>query len=165
MTATYWEIGRRIVESEMHGENRADYGEKLVEQLAIDLSRRFGRGFGKANLWQMRRFYRTWPEKGILQTSSGESGSSVIAPTVSELPLSRPASPYRDLPTFGSWRHIADGVCDLEEDSDFQAESEEFLECRNMASTSLAVDSILWPRSPTCIMRIKLPTTLHVWVQ
>jgi predicted GNAT family N-acyltransferase len=37
MTATYWEIGRRIVESEMRGEVRADYGEKLVEQLATDL--------------------------------------------------------------------------------------------------------------------------------
>ncbi len=31
MTATYWEIGWRIVESEMRGENRADYGEQLVE--------------------------------------------------------------------------------------------------------------------------------------
>jgi DUF1016 N-terminal domain len=59
MTATYWEIGRRIVESEMRGEDRADYGEKLVEQLAKDLTQRFGRGFGRANLWQMRGFYRT----------------------------------------------------------------------------------------------------------
>ena len=85
MTATYWEIGRRIVESEMRGEVRADYGEKLVEQLAIDLSRQFGRGFGKANLWQMRGFYRTWPEKNILQTSSGESARSVIASTTPDI--------------------------------------------------------------------------------
>ena len=73
MTATYWEIGRRIVQYEQKGEARADYGQQLVEQLAIDLSRQFGRGFRRANLWQMRAFYRVWPERTILQTSSGES--------------------------------------------------------------------------------------------
>jgi predicted nuclease of restriction endonuclease-like (RecB) superfamily len=73
MTATYWEIGRRIVQYEQRGEARADYGQQLVEQLAIDLSRQFGRGFGRANLWQMRAFYRAWPEPKILQTPSGES--------------------------------------------------------------------------------------------
>jgi predicted nuclease of restriction endonuclease-like (RecB) superfamily len=73
MTATYWEIGRRIVQYEQRGEVRADYGQQLVEQLANDLSRQFGRGFGRANLWQMRAFYRAWPEPKILQTPSGES--------------------------------------------------------------------------------------------
>ena len=50
MTATYWEIGRRIVESEMRGKKRADYGERLVERLAVDLTEQFGRGFGKISL-------------------------------------------------------------------------------------------------------------------
>ena len=45
MTATYWEIGRRIVEFEQQGETRAEYGEQLVEQLSRDLTQRFGRGF------------------------------------------------------------------------------------------------------------------------
>ncbi len=84
MTATYWEIGRRIVEWEMRGENRADYGEQLVERLAGDLTRQFGRGFGKANLWQMRGFYRAWPDQEILQTPSGEfaipSPSAQVSP-------------------------------------------------------------------------------------
>ena len=73
MTATYWQIGRRIVQYEQKGEARADYGQQLVEQLASDLSRQFGRGFGTSNLWQMRAFYRAWPEQKILQTTSGES--------------------------------------------------------------------------------------------
>ncbi len=60
-TATYWEVGRRIVESEMRGEKRADYGERLVERLAIDLSKQFGRGFGKISLWRMRAFFQAWP--------------------------------------------------------------------------------------------------------
>ena len=38
MTAAYWEIGRRIIQSEQRGEARAGYGEQLIEQLASDLS-------------------------------------------------------------------------------------------------------------------------------
>jgi DUF1016 N-terminal domain len=50
MTAAYWEIGRRIVHSEQRGESRADYGKRLIKQLATDLSKQFGRGFGSTNL-------------------------------------------------------------------------------------------------------------------
>jgi hypothetical protein len=54
MTATYWQIGRRIVEEEQQGQQRADYGERLVTRLAKDLTTRFRRGFGYRNLYQMR---------------------------------------------------------------------------------------------------------------
>ncbi len=77
MTAAYWEIGRRIVQSEQRGEARAGYGQQLVEQLAKDLSMQFGRGFGNANLWKMRAFYLTWPSDRILSTLSRESDKSI----------------------------------------------------------------------------------------
>jgi hypothetical protein len=70
MTATYWEIGRRIVKSEQRREKRAEYGEALLRKLASDLTARFGRGFGVANLAHMRKFFLTWPEEKILQTPS-----------------------------------------------------------------------------------------------
>lgn len=89
MTATYWEIGRRIVESEMRGEKRADYGERLVEQLAVDLTKQFGRGFGRASLWRMRGFYQAWPDKKILATPLRESGES---PSLSKIDSSLLAS-------------------------------------------------------------------------
>src|SRR5688500_18416208 len=57
MTATYWEIGRRIVELEQGGEKRAAYGEELLQRLAEDLSERFGRGFSRQNLQNMRKLY------------------------------------------------------------------------------------------------------------
>lgn len=38
MTATYWEIGRRIVEYEQKGQARAEYGRQLVDRLAADLT-------------------------------------------------------------------------------------------------------------------------------
>lgn len=57
MTATYWEIGRRIVEFEQGGEARAAYGTQLIERLSVDLSQRYKRGFSTRNLWQIRTFY------------------------------------------------------------------------------------------------------------
>jgi hypothetical protein len=54
MTATYWEIGRRIVEFEQRGKARAEYGAELLERLSSNLSTRFGRGFSIPNLENMR---------------------------------------------------------------------------------------------------------------
>jgi hypothetical protein len=42
MTADYWEIGRRIVETEQAGAVRANYGDELIKQLANDLSTQLG---------------------------------------------------------------------------------------------------------------------------
>jgi len=70
MTATYWEIGRRIVEFEQGGEKRAEYGEALLERLAQDLNAKFGRGFRRSNLFQIRAFYLAYRE--IVQTPSGQ---------------------------------------------------------------------------------------------
>jgi len=69
MTAAYWLTGRRIVEFEQGGKERADYGEDLVRRLSTDLTAKFGRGFAKSNLYQMRSFYLS--HMGILQTASG----------------------------------------------------------------------------------------------
>jgi predicted nuclease of restriction endonuclease-like (RecB) superfamily len=68
MTATYWEIGRRIVEAQQKGERRAGYGERLIERLAADLTERFGRGFGPDNLELMRLFYLTYPPEKISES-------------------------------------------------------------------------------------------------
>jgi predicted nuclease of restriction endonuclease-like (RecB) superfamily len=73
MTATYWEIGRRIIAYEQGGAERAEYGEVLVRHLATDLSRRFGRGFGTRNLAQMKAFYLAWSDDEIVQTPSAQS--------------------------------------------------------------------------------------------
>jgi predicted nuclease of restriction endonuclease-like (RecB) superfamily len=75
MTAAYWEIGRQIVEGEQKGASRAEYRKGLMERLAQDLTARFGRGFGIANVRQMRRFYVNWSGATIRQTLSGEFAS------------------------------------------------------------------------------------------
>jgi len=71
MTAAYWLIGRRILEFEQKGLERADYGEELLKRLSRDLTSRYGRGFAKSNLYQMRSFYMAYQD--IFQTQSGIS--------------------------------------------------------------------------------------------
>jgi hypothetical protein len=72
MTAAYWLIGRRIVESEQKGKARAQYGEALLAKLSNDLTRQYGRGFGMVNLSQMKKFYLLWHPERIFQTVSEE---------------------------------------------------------------------------------------------
>lgn len=73
MTVSYWEIGRRIVEFEQGGQDRAAYGEALIQRLSADLTNRFGRGFSPRNIEQMRQFYQCWPPEQISQTPSALS--------------------------------------------------------------------------------------------
>lgn len=80
LTATYWEVGRRIVEYEQSGETRAEYGGSLLKKLSVDLTARFGRGFSERNLEQMRLFYTLWP---ISQTLSAKSAATQIPQTPS----------------------------------------------------------------------------------
>lgn len=84
MTAAYWDIGRRIIESEQAGAVRANYGDELIKQLANDLSTQFGRGFGVVNLSQMRRFFLTWPAKRIFQTPSEKSLTPMLINDIRE---------------------------------------------------------------------------------
>ena len=54
---TNFEIGRRIVQEEQRGADRAAYGEQIVSELAKNLTNEFGRGFSTTNLKLMRLFY------------------------------------------------------------------------------------------------------------
>lgn len=91
MTATYWEIGRRIVEFEQRGEVRAEYGEELLKRLAHDLTTRFGRGFSDRSLYKMRLFYLQ--HVGISPAPSAKSPKR-ISPTPSAKSFPLPWSHY-----------------------------------------------------------------------
>jgi len=103
MTATYWEIGRRIIELEQGGQKRAKYGIQLIERLAIDLTERFGRGFSEANIQYMRRFYVEWT---IPQTLSGELQATKLDPK-NRLMSPKPQTPSGQLNQTGSIETVA----------------------------------------------------------
>lgn len=68
MVEAYWLIGKRIVEEEQQGEERAKYGQALIQKLAIDLKAEFGKGFDARNLRNMRTFYQAFPKWNALRT-------------------------------------------------------------------------------------------------
>lgn len=97
MTATYWEIGRRIVEFEQGGEKRAEYGEALLQRLAQDLSAKFGRGFSYPNVNKFRQFYLAFPSANILATPSIESTESILSTPSIELRRQKSQTPSGQL--------------------------------------------------------------------
>jgi predicted nuclease of restriction endonuclease-like (RecB) superfamily len=88
MTATYWEIGRRIVEFEQRGAIRAGYGEQILSKLSHDLTARFGRGFGVDNLELFRAFHLTYPIDISGQRVGGNSESPIRKLGIGETPQS-----------------------------------------------------------------------------
>ena len=84
MVYTYYEIGRLIVQHEQHGKRRADYGQKLLQNLSTRLTERFGKGFSYPNLKRFRQFYQEYSEKKaigstVLSQSDKEKQSIVSA--------------------------------------------------------------------------------------
>lgn len=92
VTTTYWEVGRRIVEYEQGGKERAEYGKELLIRLGNDLTKQHGRGFSMQGLYKMRGFYLGWQifptpsgkleARAKCQAMSGESSGAII-PTLS----------------------------------------------------------------------------------
>jgi len=73
MVEAYWNIGRRIVEEEQKGEERAEYGSFLMKELSKELTKDLGKGFSEVNLRNFRKFYLVFaPNNSIQQTLSAE---------------------------------------------------------------------------------------------
>ena len=68
MVFSYWEIGKRIVEEEQKGEDRAEYGTYLLKNLSEELTHEFGKGYNERCLRRMRQFYLLFPIRSTLRT-------------------------------------------------------------------------------------------------
>ena len=62
---TYWLVGKRIVEQEQHGQDRAEYGKQLLNALSIELTKDFGKGYSARQLRYCRQFYILFPDRSI----------------------------------------------------------------------------------------------------
>lgn len=67
MVESYWQIGQQIVENELQGASRAEYGKGVLKELAERLTTEFGKGFDESNLRYMRLFYRSFPIRDTLR--------------------------------------------------------------------------------------------------
>ena len=79
MVVAYWLIGREIVQEIQGGEERAEYGKQLIEQLSEQLTKKYGRGFSTTNLRYFRTFYTVYSGRKpvIRHIQCGESDSRV----------------------------------------------------------------------------------------
>jgi predicted nuclease of restriction endonuclease-like (RecB) superfamily len=100
MVHTYFEIGRMIVEDEQEGKERAEYGKKVLKDLSIHLTERFGKGFSEQNLRNMRQFYQVYSAKVICQKPSGKLKS--IDTNTNDI-QQKPSAKTRDFTL--SWSH------------------------------------------------------------
>ena len=66
MLLTYWNIGKRIVEQELDGSERAEYGRGLISALAEDLTKEFGKNYSKRNLHYYIKFYQCFSDEQIV---------------------------------------------------------------------------------------------------
>lgn len=75
MVYTYYEIGRRIVEEEQHGENRAAYGQQILQGLSDHLTKAYGKGYSIGNLKNIRQFYMVFSNDQIGETVFSQSSN------------------------------------------------------------------------------------------
>jgi predicted nuclease of restriction endonuclease-like (RecB) superfamily len=105
LTLRNWLIGYHIFEYEQHGNDRAKYGDRLLENLAQDLRKSLGRGFGRRNLFSFRQLYLCYP---IVQSVIAQfAGPLPYASSVPFTPLDWQDDAYfarlfRELP----WTHF-----------------------------------------------------------
>lgn len=65
MVEAYWQIGRRIIEEGQKGKERAEYGTKLIYELATRLTAEFGKGFTETNLKYFHQFFIAFSNRKI----------------------------------------------------------------------------------------------------
>ena len=68
-----WLIGYRIAEEELKGNDRADYGLEIIKKLSKELTKQYGKGFDRSNLYRFLSFYKNFPQ--IVDALSRQSGN------------------------------------------------------------------------------------------
>ncbi|HPA41647.1 MAG TPA: PDDEXK nuclease domain-containing protein, partial [Candidatus Hydrogenedentes bacterium] len=114
MTLAYWLIGREIVESVQGGEERAEYGKQVIDDLSARLTERYGKGFSVTTLQYFRKFYMAYSDRrpAIPRPMGVESGANerIPFPTRKELAPSQIRHPSGTQSGVGflaelSWSH------------------------------------------------------------
>ena len=99
-------LGKYMIEEEQHGEERAEYGAKVLDSLSEFLTKEYGRGYSRSNLAGMRKFYLTYRNRDseIVQSGIGQLGlmqkNGIVQSQIGQLAIDR-----HDFPFKLSWTH------------------------------------------------------------
>lgn len=72
MVEAYWLAGKRIVEDELEGKDRAEYGKSIINKLSTVLTVKFGKGYSTTNIYDFKKFYTTFPDENFFRTLCGK---------------------------------------------------------------------------------------------
>lgn len=95
MVLAYWLIGREIVQELQAGEDRAEYGKQVLEKLASELKKRYGKGFSATNLKNFRLFFQAYPDRlgfGPIRHLTGDELEPAKIPYKTSAELGRTAA-------------------------------------------------------------------------
>lgn len=110
--AANWLVGRRIVEQEQHGRERAEYGKRIIELASQALTAEYGKGYSLTQIKNFKRFYLLFRGLDIQQAVLAESTrisqtlsdqSSALIPSKSQTPSDQFEIRY-NIPNL-SWSH------------------------------------------------------------
>ena len=76
MVIAYWMIGREIVLEIQNGDERAEYGKSIIENLSNKLNKKYGSGFSTTNLGYFRQFYLVFQNREKIYHPTGGNSSS-----------------------------------------------------------------------------------------
>ena len=89
MVIAYWQIGKRILEEEQQGKKRAGYGDFLLEDLSVKLTKDFGKGFDERELRKFRQFYVLFPIRDAVRPELENQNNTLVKSLASKKKLSQ----------------------------------------------------------------------------
>ena len=123
---TSFELGRYIVEEELQGKGRAEYGKRVIDSLSSYLTEKYGRGFSRTNLFNMRKFYLAYQKRQdeIVQSQTGQLGemdaAGIVQSRTGQFNVLPELSPFKL-----SWTHyvLLSGIEDEAERNFYELEA------------------------------------------
>ncbi len=110
--AANWLVGKRIVEQEQYGRERAEYGKRIIELASEALTAEYGKGYSLTQIKNFKKFYLLFRGLDIQQALLAESKrisqtlsdqSSVLIPSKGQTPSDQFEIRY-NIPNL-SWSH------------------------------------------------------------
>lgn len=153
MVEAYWQLGKRIVEQEQVGKERADYGKQLLKTLSKELTMNFGKEFSTNTLYYYRQFYLMFPEIfptawGILTWSHYKRLISVTNPDAREWYLKEAAECFH----MGE-RFLKHGHTDGEEKESYDKLCKAYIEARYNLHFTVSEEQFEYMLTRTEILR------------
>lgn len=160
MVWAYWQIGKRIVQEEQHGEQRAQYGQQIIQTLSDELTREFGRGFSKRTLWEIRQFYQEFPDFPNMRTVFAQLSWSHFQ-RVLKVQNAQARNYYLREAAENGWsvRTLDRNISTLYYDRLLASQQPEIVQTEMLANTqTLQADDVI--KNPTVLEFLNLPSSL-----